>query len=280
MHLREIFSFKLILILREVNVVRNLKEILMVGLTLLSFSTLTVANDNNILPNAQKQQIEKIVHDYLVSNPQVLIEVSQSLQQQQQQKMMEAAEKAIDTNSNDLFADNLTTVGNPKGNVTLVEFFDYQCGHCKQMTKVIDTLVAKNPQLRVIYKEFPIFGGSSDLAAKAALAAALQGKYQTMHTALLHQDKPLTSKSIMELAKKNNLDVKKLKQDMDAKNIMQILTNNRQLAEKLNLMGTPAFIVASTPTGKLDAKVKPGFIPGAANEQVLQSLINKASKKV
>ena len=256
---------------------KNLKNLLIISAATLIAAAPVLAEDNNTIPEAQKKQFEQLIHDYLVKNPQVLIEVSQSLQQLQQKQMLAAAEKAIGDNAEQLFANNLTTVGNPKGNVTLVEFFDYQCAHCKKMTEIINKLVKQNPQLRVIYKEFPIFGGNSDLAAKTALAAAMQGKYQAMHSSLLQQQKPLTQQSIMDLAKKLNLNIKKLKQDMEAKNISEILVNNRQLAEKMHLMGTPAFIVASTPMGKLNEKTKPEFVPGSTNEQILQTLINKVT---
>lgn len=225
----------------------------------------------------QKKEIEKVVHDYLLSNPEVLLEASQALQQKQQQNMQQQAQSAIQENADELFQGKLTTVGNAKGNVTVVEFFDYQCIHCKKMSSVMDSLVKKDSGLRVIYKEFPIFGKSSETASKAALAAGMQNKYKQMHDALLSTEKRLDDKVIMDVAKSVGLDLNKLKTDMESKEVTAILDANRQLAEKLHLMGTPAFIVASTPDSKFKQGSEPSFIPGAATEESLQELIKKAA---
>jgi len=229
------------------------------------------------MSDAQKKDIEKVIHDYLVSNPEVLLEASQALQQKQNQNMQQQAQSAIQENAAQLFQGKLTTTGNPKGAVTVVEFFDYQCIHCKKMSPTMDNLVKKDSDLRVIYKEFPIFGKSSEMASRVALAAGLQGKYKAMHEALFKIEKRLDNKNVMEAAKGLGLDMTKLKADMDSKEVTAILDDNRQLAEKLHLMGTPAFIVASTPDGKLKAGTEASFIPGAASEESLQELIKKAA---
>lgn len=229
------------------------------------------------MSDTQKKEVEKVIHDYLVNNPEVLLEASQALQQKQQQNMQQQAQSAIQEHAGDLFQGKLTTVGNAKGNVTVVEFFDYQCIHCKKMASIMDSLVKKDSDLRVIYKEFPIFGKSSETASRAALAAGMQGKYQQMHNALLETSKRLDDQVVMDTAKSVGLDLKKLKKDMDSKEVSDILDANRQLAEKLHLMGTPAFIVASTPGSTFKKGTEPSFIPGAATEQSLQELIKKAA---
>lgn len=242
-------------------------------------SSAIAADTNPATPmsDAQKKEIEKVVHDYLVANPEVLLEVSQALQQKQQQNMQQQAQSAIKDNTDQLFQGKTTIVGNPKGNVTIVEFFDYQCIHCKKMSPVIDSLLKKDSDLRVVYKEFPIFGKSSEIASRAALAAGMQGKYQAMHNALISIDKRLNDQIVMATAKSLGLDMKKLKTDMQSKEVTAILDANRELAEKLHLMGTPAFIVASTPNGQFKAGSEPSFIPGAASEESLQELIKKAA---
>lgn len=229
------------------------------------------------MTDAQKKEFEKLIHDYLVSNPEVLLEASQALQAKQQQNMQQQAQSAIVDNANDLFQGKYTTSGNPKGNVTVVEFFDYQCIHCKKMSPIMDNLTKKDSGLRVIYKEFPIFGKSSEFASKAALAAGMQNKYQAMHNALLTTDKRLNDQVVMDIAKSVGLDLSKLKTDMDSKEVTDLLDANRQLAEKLHLMGTPAFVIASTPGGQFKAGSEPSFIPGGASEESLQELIKKAA---
>lgn len=235
------------------------------------------ANTSAPMSDAQKKEIEKVVHDYLVANPEVLLEASQALQQKQQQNMQQQAQSAIKDNAAQLFQGNTTTIGNPKGAVTLVEFFDYQCIHCKKMSSKIENLVKKDSDLKVIYKEFPIFGKSSEMASRAALAAGMQGKYEAMHDALIKIEKRLDDQIVMNTAKSLGLDLKKLKTDMNSKEVTEILDSNRQLAEKLHLMGTPAFIIASTPGGQFKVGTEPSFIPGAASEKTLQELIKKAA---
>ncbi len=225
----------------------------------------------------QKKQMEQVMHDYLVHNPEVLIEASQVLQQKQQQAMQDQAKNAISQNANELFIGQLSIAGNPKGNVTLVEFFDYQCIHCKEMKPIIDELIKSDPNLRVVYREFPIFGKTSELASRAALAAAMQGKYVAMHQALMAIDKHLDENLVMSAAKSAGLNVAKLKTDMASKSVTDTLDANRKLAEKLHLMGTPAFIVASTPGGTFKAGSTPDFVPGAATQQALQDMIKKAA---
>lgn len=254
----------------------KLTSLLTAGALATVMSSPVVMAANNITPEQQKD-MEKVVHDYLVNNPEVLVEASQALQQKQQQNVQQQAKAAIFENADQLFGGKLAVIGNPKGNVTMVEFFDYQCIHCKKMAPTISELIKKDKNLRVIYKEFPIFGKSSELASQAALAAAMQGKYMQMHEALLKVEKRLDTKVVMDTAKSLGLDMTKLQKDMDSKEVADQLDANRQLAEKMHLMGTPAFVIAATPAGQFNAKSDPAFIPGAASADVLQDLIKKAS---
>lgn len=252
----------------------KMTNLLTAGALAFAMASPVIANTMNA---EQQKDMEKVVHDYLVKNPEVLVEVSQALQQKQQQNAQQQAKSAIYANADELFNGKIAVVGNPKGNVTLVEFFDYQCIHCIKMAPTIANLIKKDSNLRVIYKEFPIFGKSSEVASRAALAAGLQGKYIQMHDALLKVGKRLDDKIVLATAKSIGLDVPKLQKDMESKEITDQLDANRQLAEKMHLMGTPAFIVASTPEGQFNAKSDPAFIPGASTEEALQDLIKKAT---
>lgn len=252
---------------------------LCISILLSSSSFADVSKVTSTFTPEQKKQIEKVIHDYLITNPEVLMEASQSLQQKQQEAMQAQAKKAIEDNAKKLFTEKLAVQGNKEGSVTIVEFFDYQCIHCKKMQAVLNNLVDKNKELRVIYKEFPIFGKSSELASQVALAAAMQGKYQEMHEALMNIDQRLDENIIMESAKSIGLNLDKLKTDMQSTVVSDALSENRELAEKMHLMGTPAFIVAATPDGKLKDNSNPVFIPGAATQENMQSLINKMSNK-
>lgn len=242
-------------------------------LATVAVAPLAVAADN--ISDDQKKNIEHVVHDYLVTNPEVLVEASQALQKKQQQDMQQQAQAAILNNASQLFDAKLAVAGNRKGNVTVVEFFDYQCIHCKKMAPVINELLKKDANLRVVYKEFPIFGKSSELASQVALAASMQGKYEAMHNALINIDKRLDDKMIMDAAKSVGLNMTKLKKDMKSQEVAAVLKSNRELAEKMHLMGTPALVIASTPDGQFNSKVEPTFIPGAASQEALQDLITK-----
>ncbi len=228
-----------------------------------------------------KKQIEKIIREYLVKNPEVLVEASQALQMKQQQEMQASAKTAINANAKELIAGSLTVAGNAKGNVTLVEFFDYYCGHCIKMKPVINELIAKNPNLRVVYKEFPIFGKDSEMASKLAIAAAMQGpnQYFKVQEALFKSGGHLSEEKLMEIAKNAGLNMTKLKADMDSKVVNDVLLSNRNLAEKMRLMGTPAFVVLATPNGEFKANSDIAFIPGAASVQSLQDMVTKAAGK-
>lgn len=235
--------------------------------------------DSSMTP-AKKKEIEKIIHDYLVTNPDVLIEASQALQKKQQVVMQEQARAAIAQYGGNLVKGDLTVAGNPKGDVTLVEFFDYQCVHCIKMKPVIDALVHKNPNLRVVFKEFPIFGKESEMASRVAIAAGLQGKYMALQKQLFIGDHHLDEAKIMAAAKATGLDMERLKKDMSSQAVTAVLDETHKLAESVHLMGTPAFVILSTPSGQFKPGKETAFIPGAASEATLQEMINKAAQNV
>lgn len=232
--------------------------------------TFGFAQAANTFNASQTQAIQKIIHDYLLSNPKILVEASQALQDQQVQN-------GIRKNAKALFASSVSPViGNLKGQVSVVEFFDYQCPHCKQMTGNVDKLIKKNPNVRYIFKEFPIFGKSSQEAASAALASAKQGKYMAFHDALMETKGRLNMTKILAVAKKVGLNTAKLEKDMANPAIKAELRNNYLLAQELGIMGTPAFVVGPYPEVK---GAKYGFVPGATTLAKLQGLINKAEGK-
>lgn len=245
------------------------------ALTAAMVSPALMADTSSVSPE-QKKQFEKIIHDYLVSSPEVLMEASQALQAKQQLAQQTEAKSAISQNTAELLNEKLAVDGNAKGDVTIIEFFDYQCSHCKQMKPVIAEAVAKNKNVRIVYKEFPIFGKTSEIAARAALAAGMQDKYLAMHDALLQLNKGVTKEVVDETAKSLGLNVAKFQLDMDSKVVTDELEANHKLAEKMHLMGTPAFIVLATPAGVFKAGSETSFIPGGTSAAALQALIDKA----
>lgn len=235
-------------------------------------STAIIADQHNFNAD-QTKAIEKIVHDYLINNPEVMYEVSQALEDKQRQEMNKAAESAIDSNIQQLFKSQSPSLGNPEGDVVLVEFFDYQCGHCKTMEPAIKSLIEADKQLKVVLKELPIFGESSNFAAKAALAAQKQDKYAEFHAALMQEKQKFSDSVVMGIAEKVGLNVEQLKQDMQSEEVQAELDDNMRLARELRLVGTPAFVIGGQLNG---AEPQTFFVPGAVGIETLNEMISKA----
>jgi protein-disulfide isomerase len=227
------------------------------------------------MSSAQKTQIEGVVHDYLIKNPEVIAEAVKGLQEKQMDQMRKKTQDVASKSASNLFnAANDPMAGNAKGKVTVVEFFDYQCPHCVDMVPALNGIVKANDDLRVVYKEFPIRGPMSVTASKAALAANVQGKYMEMHDALMKSASSLSEDGINKMAKDIGLDVEKFKADMKGEAVDQQIKANYKLAQDLQLMGTPALFIAKTDGGK-DAIE---FIPGQADQAQLQVSIDKVKK--
>lgn len=204
--------------------------------------------------DAQKAEIGVIVRQYLLDNPEVLLEMSQTLEARQKEAEAKQRETAMTANADQIFrSPHDHVVGNPNGDVTIVEFFDYNCGWCKKGFPEVVSLIEKDKNLRVVLKEFPIFGGDSDYAAKAALAAGKQGKYWELHSALFSHEGKVTREVVDEAAKSLGLDLAKLKADMESPEVIDVIGQNQVLAQSLSINGTPAFII--------DSHVTPGYLP-------------------
>lgn len=164
--------------------------------------------------------------------------------------------------------------GNPKGAITIVEFFDYNCQHCANVSSTIQSILSSNRNVRLIYKDLPILGPSSVLAARAALAANMQGKYTRFNLALFSANE-LSPSSVMEIAQKLNLNTDKFKKDMDSDNIASQIQANVDLSQELNIPGTPAFFVGKTNATNMDQLQ---YLAGEVSKSELQDAINNASK--
>lgn len=218
----------------------------------------------------QVKEVQKIVHDYLLNNPEILQETADALRAKQQMETKRIQETAISKNHQQIFDDaNSPSVGAAKPSVYLVEFFDYQCGHCKYLQKAVDKLLKNNSGLKVILKEFPIFGESSEVAARVALAANKQGKYWAVHEALMAAQNPMTEVKALAAAKTSGCNMRRLKKDMNSPSIKAMLLANGKLANALRLQGTPALIFANA------SQANPILIPGGMPEMAMQGLVNK-----
>lgn len=226
----------------------------------------------------QKRAIETIVRDYLIKNPDVLVEAAQSLQTQQQAKAQDQLRKGVMTYASRLFqSPQSPSIGNPRAQVNVVEFFDYQCGYCRYLVPILKRIANSDLQVRIVFKEYPVFNGS-EFAAKAALASQRQGKYLTFHEALFTDKPPLTQDDVLTIAKRVGLNVDQLKKDMNDPVIAQQIQENRELAKALGIMGAPTFIVATNPILNPQAPVRSFLVGGAVNEKVLREVINQAKQ--
>ena len=253
---------------------KHVKTLLCLGMMAFAWNTYAATNNNNISP-AERAKIEQVVQEYLMSKPEIIIQAVQKLQQKQYDEAKQTVKKTqqtATTYSNALFhKPNDVVAGNPKGKVTIVEFFDYQCQHCIDMAPVIQAIISANPDVRIVYKDFPIRGPVSIFAAKAAIAANKQGKYNEFSHAVLQAKQPLTEDMVLKIAEEQGLDVAQLKKDMDDKSINDLLNANLQLAKDLKLFGTPALFIGRTDkTGNIE------YVPGKTDQKQLQALIDKA----
>jgi len=177
------------------------------------------------------------------------------------------ASKVLGDRRREIFDDPATPIGgNPRGDVTVVEFFDYRCPYCKQVLPSLQTLLKEDRQLRFIYKEMPVLGPQSVVAAHAALAAQRQGKYEAFHTAMMGTKGQITDDTVYKVAGSVGLDLDRLKQDMAAPEIEQAVKANLALADALNIHGTPAFIIGNH------------IVPGALDLDALKNMIADARK--
>jgi protein-disulfide isomerase len=183
------------------------------------------------------------IERYLRAHPEVIEQSLQGLLAKREAELRDHQKTALATRQQELLHDPASPVsGNPKGEITLVEFYDYRCGFCKKAASAVTELQKEDRRVRVVYKDLPILGEPSELAAKAALASQVQGKHQAFHEALLASHADMSKESILKIAVKVGLDAKRLEVDMANPKWQTVIDKNRALARELGISGTPGFI--------------------------------------
>ncbi|HEX9789348.1 MAG TPA: DsbA family protein [Kiloniellales bacterium] len=216
----------------------------------------------------QAQGIESIVREYLLAHPEVLVEALTEYQKRQKLAEEELRQQAIAARFQELTEDPAAPVlGNPEGDVVVIEFFDYRCPYCKKVAEMVRDAVADDGKVRLVMKEFPILGPQSVQAARAALAAALQNKYEAFHFALMLQPGDMSDIHIETIAGQVGLDVPRLRSDMKSPEIAAAIERNIALAEMVGIRGTPAFVIGKT------------LVPGAIDAETFRQLIAEARAK-
>ncbi len=197
--------------------------------------------------DGQKQEIETIVHDYLLAHPEVLRDVSVELEKRQKLEEADSRGRAIAEHGDALYRSKFqAVVGDPNGKIVLVEFFDYNCGYCKRALEDLANLMKQEPSLRVVLKDFPVLGPNSVEAAQVASAARMQlpgQKFWQFHQKLLLSHGPVGKAQALSVAKDLGLDMDRLDKDMKDPSIRAGLEEIMKIGDTLNLTGTPSYVL-------------------------------------
>ncbi len=227
----------------------------------------STANETKNVSAFSPDLTDAAIEHYIRTHPEVIVQSLQAMEAKRQAELQERQKSALATKQQELLHDPTSPVsGNLKGEITLVEFYDYRCGYCKKAAQVVTELQKDDPRVRVVYKDFPILGEPSELAAKAALASQAQGKHQAFHEALFASHSDMTKEEILKIASGVGLDTQRLEADMANPQWQAVIEKNRALAQDLGISGTPGFIVGTE------------LVPGMLDLNGLKELIVRAGQ--
>ena len=208
--------------------------------------------------------IKKLALDALLENPEVLREASRILQAREEQIRNDNVSNLVREYSSELTDTKDTVIiGNPSGDVTIVEFFDYNCPYCKTAAKDLQTLIQVDGNIKFIPREWPILNNNSVIAAKAALASVSQGKYKEFHWGLMKEGS-LTESKIFDIAKNLGINISVLKENMESEFVVNHIAKSTALARRIGFSGTPLFII--------EGKVLPGYVPLEELEKLISDI--------
>lgn len=240
-------------------------RLLISALALLSFAAAAPAS-----AEMTRAEVETIVKEYIEKNPQIIMDSARKYQEAKMAEQQVNASKAVKEKSKELTTDKDSPVaGNPKGDVTVVEFFDYHCGYCKRALPAIEELLKNDKNVKVVFKEYPILSPDSELAAKAGLGVwrLKPEKYFEFHKALMQHTGKYDEAMLVETAKKFGVDGDKLKKEIASDAVQKIIEKDRALGTAIGVRGTPAFVIGDT------------LLPGAVPYEALKSAVDAARKK-
>ena len=209
-------------------------RVILVAVAFLSFAQIAPAQQ------ITDEQVKQLALEAILENPQIIMQAVAILEQRERERAASGANTVRLQLEQDPNSPNL---GNPDGDVTVIEFFDYNCPYCRKAGQTVQELLASDANVRVIYREWPILGEDSVFASRAALAARAQGKYEEFHWALMNGEGRASEASILKLARHLGLDVEKLQADMTSPAVEAHIAQSNALARTLGFTGTPAFIV-------------------------------------
>jgi protein-disulfide isomerase len=212
----------------------------------------------------QRGEVEQVVRDYLLANPEIIEEAYGALQEKRKQEASLSQGQAIGESAEKIFnSPHQVVLGNPQGPITLVEFFDYNCGYCKRAVADMTALIAANPDVRVVIKEFPILSQSSFDAARVSVAVKDEApeRYLDFHQALFSRPGEATGEKALDVAREIGLDSDALKARAAGNGVMGNLQEVHELATRLGISGTPAYVIGKE------------VIPGAVGFDTLQEKV-------
>ena len=218
----------------------------MISIGMFSFIGNTQQSVNNFNIE-QKNEIKKMIRNYILEYPEIIPEAVEVLRFRQNISR-------IKDSQNLLYNDGYSFVaGNKNGDVTLVEFYDYNCGYCKQVPDVLARLIEEDKNLKVIFKELPILAETSQFASVAAMASMKQGKFSKFHSAMMKNKRALTEDLILKIATDSGIDEAQLLIDMEDPKIEENIMKTKYLVQNIGISGTPGFVIGN--------QIIPGFIP-------------------
>ena len=233
----------------------------------LAFSSISIAMDINNLTNADRKVLQKEIRRYILENPDIIFEAADIVRKREAALEVQEDEELIQSNFNEIFYDNYSYVGgNPNGDITIVEFVDYKCGYCRKAADIVRELIAKDDNIRFVVKEFPILGEASLVSSKFAIAVKNIGgpeKYKVAHDILLALTAEPTEIYLRRIAKELELNPEELFEAMQSDLVAQEIDQTGELAQKLQISGTPTFILGD--------QFLRGFVPLEILSKAIQS---------
>jgi protein-disulfide isomerase len=233
----------------------------------LAFSSISIAMDINNLTNADRKVLQKEIRRYILENPDIIFEAADIVRKREAALEVQEDEELIQSNFNEIFYDNYSYVGgNPDGDITIVEFVDYKCGYCRKAAELVRELIAKDDNIRFVVKEFPILGEASLVSSKFAIAVKNIGgpeKYKVAHDILLALTAEPTEIYLRRIAKELELNPEELFEAMQSDSVAQEIDQTGELAQKLQISGTPTFILGD--------QFLRGFVPLEILSKAIQS---------
>jgi len=249
--------------MKEPTLITGLKTVLAMAVMALAMTSAAVAQQAT-----DRAAIENIVRDYLLANPEIIVEAMGILRERERIAEQTRIRAAIANNYDALaLSPDDPVLGDPDGDVVIIEFFDYRCPYCRRVVDPLMKVVEEDGNIRLVLKEYPILGPESAIAARAALASRQQGKYEEFHAALMKTDAPLNESNILSIAESVGLDIKRLEADMANPRIEAQIAANYGLADALGIRGTPAFVIGRE------------LVPGAISMPEMKRYIAQARDK-